>query len=142
METSTARPLLDCSRGSVLIVDDELSLLEAVARYLGRQGYDVQTASNATDALAILAEGPVEVMLCDVGLPDMEGPDLVEAARAVVPDMRVLMFSGWHDQRVADRLFAAGAAAYVTKPMPLRELYDIVAKAVLERRNPFDSPGS
>jgi DNA-binding NtrC family response regulator len=134
MESSTARPLPAEPRGSLLIVDDELPLLEAISRYLGRQGYAVQTAVNGRDALARLADAPVDVMLCDVGLPDMEAPALVTAARETAPEMVVLMFSGWHDQQVADRLIAAGASAYVTKPMPLRELRDIVDQAVVERR--------
>lgn len=127
-------PLPAESRGSLLIVDDELPLLEAISRFLGRQGYQVQTAVTARDALACLERAPVDVMLCDVGLPDMEAPDLVAAARRAVPDMVVLMFSGWHDSRVADRLIAAGATGYVTKPLPLRDLQEIVDKAVSERR--------
>lgn len=138
MHTSAARPFPAASRGSLLIVDDELALLEAISRYLGRQGYAVQTAVTARDALARLSDAPVDVMLCDVGLPDMDAPDLVAAARQAVPEMVVLMFSGWHDPRVADRLLAAGASAYVTKPMPLRELREIVDKAVLERRTSTD----
>lgn len=134
METSTARPFPADPRGSVLIVDDELPLVDAISRYLGRQGYDVRTALNGRDALAHLSAAPADVMLCDVGLPDMEAPDLLTAARHVVPEMVVLMFSGWHDPRVADRLLAAGASAYVTKPMPLGELRDIVNQAVTARR--------
>ncbi len=143
METSAARAFPAESRGSLLIVDDELPLLEAISRYLGRQGYFVQTAVSGRDALARLAAAPVDVMLCDVGLPDMEAPDLVSAARLAAPDMVVLMFSGWHDPRVADRLIAAGAAAYVTKPLPLGELRDIVERAVVERRTSMHvNPGS
>lgn len=143
METSTARPLPAGPRGTLLIVDDELPLLEAISRYLGRQGYAVRTAVNGGEALASLADAPADVMLCDVGLPDMGAPELVTAARQAVPEMVVLMFSGWHDPRVADRLIAAGASAYVTKPLPLRELRDIVEKAVDERRTATDlNPGS
>ena len=142
METSTARPLPSEHAGSLLIVDDELPLLDAVSRYLGRQGYAVQTAVTARDALARLAGSCVDVMLCDVGLPDMEAPDLVAAARKAVPGMVVLMFSGWHDPRVADRLMAAGASGYVTKPMPLSDLREIVEKAVVARRTSTDpNPG-
>lgn len=135
MDSPPARPLPEPSRGLLLIVDDELPLLQAISRYLGRQGYDVQTAATAHDALGRLAERPAEVMLCDVGLPDMEAEDLVAAARDAVPGMLVLMFSGWHDSRVADRLLAAGAFAYVTKPLPLLDLRGIVDKAVLHRRS-------
>lgn len=134
MPTSAARPLASASRGSLLIVDDELPLLEAISRYLARQGYTVRTALTGHDALTHLAEAPADVMLCDVGLPDIEAPELLTAAKRAVPDMVVLMFSGWHDPRVADRLLATGAAAYVTKPMPLGELRDIVDKAVTTRR--------
>lgn len=142
METSTAPPLPAEPRGSLLIVDDERPLVDAISRYLGRQGFVVQTALTAKDALARLAESPVDVMLCDVGLPDMEAPDLVTAARQAAPGMVVLMFSGWDDARIAEQLIAAGASAYVTKPMPLRELRDIVDKAVLERRATTDlNPG-
>lgn len=126
------------TQGSLLVVDDERSLLEAISRYLGREGYDVHVASTARAGLATLEEHPVDVMLCDVGLPDMEAAPLVRAARATVPGLVVLMLSGWHDQRVADALLEAGASAYFTKPMPLRDLRDVVEHAVRERHAAAD----
>ena len=135
MHSSTARVAGPVRRGSLLIVDDESSLVEAISRYLGRQGYEVYTAGTARAALAQLAHAPVDVMLCDVGLPDMEATELVQSACATAPDMTVLMFSGWHDQDLADELFSVGASAYVTKPLPLQALRDVVDKAILERRD-------
>ena len=116
-------------RGSLLIVDDEPSLLAVISRYLGREGFSVATAGTAADALALLEARPVDVMLCDVGLPDMDSVALVRAAHDRAPGMRVLMFSGRHDARVAETLLNAGASAYITKPLPLRELRDIVEQA-------------
>lgn len=140
MHSSPARNEVPATRGSLLLVDDERSLLEAISRYLTREGYDVRVASTARAALAALEQQPVEVMLCDVGLPDMEAAPLVRSARRTVPGLVVLMFSGWHDPRVADALLEAGASAYVTKPMPLRDLGDIVEQAVRERRAAADPP--
>lgn len=117
-------------RGSVLIVDDEPSLLEVISRYLRREGFTVSCAGTATAALAVLDARPVDVMLCDVGLPDMDAAALVQASRRRAPGMRVLMFSGRHDADVAETLLHAGASAYITKPLPLRELREILERAV------------
>lgn len=134
MLSSHAARSASTTRGSLLIVDDERSLLDAVSRYLSREGFEVRTATTAGQALEALATSPAEVMLCDVGLPDMDATLLVTAARRAVPGMLVLMFSGRHDQDIADELFEAGASAYVTKPLPLRALRDVVDQAMRERR--------
>lgn len=116
--------------GSVLLVDDEPALLEVISRYLGREGFTVSCAGTAAAALAVLDSRPVDVMLCDVGLPDMDAAALVQASRRRAPATRVLMFSGRHDAHVAETLLHAGASAYITKPLPLRELRDILDRAV------------
>ena len=120
-------------RASLLIVDDEPSLLDVISRYLGREGFAVSTAGTATCALALLDVQQVDIMLCDVGLPDMDAVALVQAARRRAPGMTVLMFSGRHDAGVAETLLNAGASAYITKPLPLRELRDIVERALAAR---------
>lgn len=120
-------------RASLLIVDDEPPLLDVISRYLEREGFAVSTAGTAADALALLEVDQVDIMLCDVGLPDMDAVALVRAARCRAPAMRVLMFSGRHDAQVAETLLHAGASAYITKPLPLRELRDIVDRAVAAR---------
>jgi CheY-like chemotaxis protein len=83
----------------VLLIDDELTFLQAIANLLGRCGYDVLQASGAQQALAMLRDGPpIQVAVSDVRMPEMYGTDLVREIARVSPETAcVLMTGGWVD---------------------------------------------
>jgi DNA-binding NtrC family response regulator len=86
-------------RGSetVLVVEDEDALRAVTARILTRAGYQVLTAENGPAALAVTRShlGPIDLLLTDVIMPGMLGPDLAHAVQAERPDVRVLCMSGY-----------------------------------------------
>ena len=105
----------------VLVVDDEPQLLRALSINLRARKYDVHTAVNGGDALEVAAAHPPDVVILDLGLPDMDGTDVVAGLRGwtAVP---ILVLSGRSDS--ADKVDAldAGADDYVTKPFAMDEL--------------------
>jgi len=105
----------------ILLVDDELSIQRAVVPLLHSRGYDVEAASTAKDALAAIEERVPDLIILDLGLPDMDGLDVCDRVRQrwEVPII-VLSARGAEQQKIAalDR----GADDYVTKPFGPEEL--------------------
>ncbi len=89
----------EAARGSgetVLLVEDEAALREATRQILTRNGYQVAAGANGPEALAILDrhQGPVQVLLTDVVMPQMPGKQLADKVRAGWPGIQVLFMSG------------------------------------------------
>jgi two-component system, OmpR family, alkaline phosphatase synthesis response regulator PhoP len=120
--------------GSVLLVEDEENLASLVTAYLQREGYVVVAVNTGADALKVLAEEPVRLVVLDLNLPDMDGLDVCRQirTRSKVP---VVMLTARDEQ--SDRLIGldAGADDYIGKPFSPQELVARM-KAVLRRSEP------
>ena len=115
---------------TVLVVEDERDIRDLLRRYLEREEHAVLTAGTGAEALRLLAEGDPDLVLLDLGLPDVDGFDVLHAAtRAAVPVIALTARS-----TVEDRIrgLERGADDYVTKPFSPREVVLRVA-AVLAR---------
>lgn len=126
METSTAAY-------SILIVDDEPEVLAATSALLSRRGYKVSSARSAREAIVLLGQQRYHVMLCDVNMPETSGLDLVPQARALDPELAVVMLSGVDNAGTANRALQRGATEYVVKPVALADLQAVIGRAI-ERR--------
>jgi two-component system KDP operon response regulator KdpE len=118
----------------VLVVDDEGGLARALAINLRAHGYDVETAPDGATALAAAAARPPDLVVLDLGLPDLDGVDVVRGLRAwtTVP---VLVLSARQTQEQKVAALDAGADDYVTKPFGMDELMARV-RAALRRAEP------
>jgi two-component system cell cycle sensor histidine kinase/response regulator CckA len=106
--------------GRLLLVDDEPLVRHAMARALVRQGYEVRTASGGADALEQLRDDPrVDLVITDVVMPKMNGPEMIEALRQLGIEPKVLYVSG-HADGVMPRQF--GSYAFLQKPVPAEQL--------------------
>jgi two-component system KDP operon response regulator KdpE len=105
----------------VLVVDDEPQLLRALSINLRARQYDVHAAASGGDALRFAAAHPPDIVILDLGLPDMEGTDVIAGLRGWT-EVPILVLSGRTDS--ADKVDAldAGADDYVTKPFGMDEL--------------------
>lgn len=101
----------------VLVVDDEAYVREVLCRWLRDEGYGVDTAADAREALIALEEGDFELALLDIGLPDSSGLELLARVREEFPDVAVMMVTGSRDRSTAHQAMELGAQAYVTKPL-------------------------
>jgi two-component system phosphate regulon response regulator PhoB len=119
----------------ILVVDDEEDLRELLAFNLKREGYHIAQAATGMEALRLAASLVPNVMLLDIGLPDVSGVDVCRRIKAtpVTRDIAVVMLSARASE--ADRVLGleAGASDYVTKPFSLRELLLRIAMAVGRR---------
>ncbi len=105
----------------VLVVDDEPQLLRALIINLRARHYEVHSATNGAEALATAAAHPPDVVILDLGLPDMDGTAVIGGLRGWT-DVPILVLSGRTDSLDKIEALDAGADDYVTKPFSMEEL--------------------
>jgi two-component system, cell cycle sensor histidine kinase and response regulator CckA len=123
--TETPKPVRPAERGTetVLVVEDEAALRAITTEYLESQGYTVLAAGNGVVALDICRNhpGPIHLLLTDVVMPGLSGPEVAQAAVAMRPEMRVIYVSGYIDRQID--LAAVGASTtFLQKPYGLVDL--------------------
>jgi two-component system KDP operon response regulator KdpE len=123
----------------VLVVDDEPSIIRALRINLTARGYEVSTASDGASGLAAVARDRPDVVILDLGLPDMDGTEVISGVRgwASTPII-VLSVWGAEGQKVA--ALDAGADDYVTKPFGMDELLARLRAAVRRASPAPDEP--
>jgi two-component system, OmpR family, KDP operon response regulator KdpE len=120
----------------VLVVDDEPQILRALSINLRARGYEVLTAANGRQALAAAAMSPPDLVILDLGLPDLDGVEVIGGLRGwtTVP---ILVLSGRSDSNEKVEALDAGADDYVTKPFGMDELLARL-RAMGRRGTPVD----
>ena len=136
-----ATPELSHQPTLLLIEDDEL-VRDAMTRLFVREGYLVLTAPTGHDAIGLLRTPSilVDVVLLDVGLPDVSGADLCARLRQFFPDMPVVVCTGAASQEEADELRRLGITHFFSKPIALPELVVAVKSACKHSPSPSASP--
>jgi DNA-binding response OmpR family regulator len=108
----------------VVVADDDDDILLLVTTRLRRDGFDVVSARNGTDALALVRERRPAVAVLDIGMPGLDGLEVLEQIRAddELGDVRVLLLTAKAQESDVRRGYEAGADAYVRKPFSPTEL--------------------
>ncbi|TDQ00574.1 response regulator [Labedaea rhizosphaerae] len=122
----------------VLVVDDEPQIVRALRINLTARGYQVLTAHDGAEALRAAADGKPDVVVLDLGLPDLDGNDVIAGLRGWT-DVPIIVLSARQDSTDKVRALDAGADDYVTKPFGMDELLARLRAAV--RRATVSSPG-
>ncbi|BEP15066.1 response regulator [Acidothermaceae bacterium B102] len=114
---------------TILVVDDEAPILRALSITLTARDYTVVTAGNGADGLAAMARDHPAVVILDLGLPDMDGVDVIHAIRgwSAVP---IIVLSAREQEQQKVAALDAGADDYVTKPFGMHELLARLRAAV------------
>ena len=120
----------------VLVVDDEPQILRALATNLRARGHDVDLAPDGETALRLAADHRPDIVLLDLGLPGIDGVDVVEGLRAWT-HTPIIILSVRDTERDKVRALDAGADDYVTKPFGMNELLARM-RAALRRTNPAE----
>jgi DNA-binding NtrC family response regulator len=113
----------------VLIVDDEHQLVEAFKKKLSKEGFEVFTALNGSEAISLMEENELDIGLFDIKLPDMDGVELLDRLREMQPTSEVIMLTGYASVDTAIRSMKLGAYDYLTKPCKLSELHQVILRA-------------
>jgi len=123
---------MTASAPTVLVVDDEEDLREAMRRMLERRGFATLTAADPAEAEAVCREhgGTIDLLLTDLTLPGSSGGELARVATSMRPDLRVLFVSGLPKEIAVGRGLVAEEAALVQKPFTSDRLADAVRRAL------------
>ncbi len=105
----------------VLVVDDEPQIVRALRINLRARQYDVDTAMNGAEALRAAAQHPPDLVILDLGLPDMDGVEVIEGLRGWT-EAPIIVLSGRADSTDKVQALDCGADDYVTKPFGMDEL--------------------
>ena len=110
--------------GRVLLVEDEDSVRSFAVRALKRQGYEVIEATTGLEALELVAAEtlPIDIVVSDVVMPEMDGPTMLTEMRKTRPDLKVIFMSGYPDDRFKTGLDPDAHYAFLAKPFSLPQL--------------------
>jgi len=122
------------TKGKLLIVDDELSVRDSLAKWFSEEGYEVATAESASEALTRVAEQTFDVALVDIKMRGTDGIELQRRLHEIYPDMLVIIMTGYASVETAIAALKNGAYDYVNKPLDPDEIAHLIAKAMAHRQ--------
>ena len=117
----------------ILIVDDENGPRQAL-RMLLKEDYSVYLAANVTEALEILEQEPIDIVITDLRMPERSGVDLLREVKEIDPDIQVIIFTGYGQLETAMKAVTYGAFAYMEKPFDNDAMLDVVQSAIAKHR--------
>jgi putative nucleotidyltransferase with HDIG domain len=123
---------------TLLVVDDEEPIRNAVRKFLVQQGYEVATAADGEEALGVLQRQKITGMLLDVNLPGTNGIELVPRIMELEPGIALLMLTAVNDATTAALCMQRGALDYLIKPIDLTHLGRAVRHALERRRSELE----
>ncbi len=107
---------------SVLVLDDELRMRDEIEEFLSGQQYLIYKAGTPSAAFSILDKTPIDILILDIKLPEMDGLEVLKKVRKSYPDMEVIMISGHGDMNTVIESMRLGAFDYFQKPFRLAEI--------------------
>ncbi|MES1256510.1 MAG: sigma-54 dependent transcriptional regulator [Acidobacteriota bacterium] len=117
----------------ILVVDDDQSVSAAFREFLGYEGHEYRIASNAEEAVRLIAERRPALVMMDVRMPGVDGLQALQDIRGRFPDVSVVMMTGYGTSQTSIDAIRAGAFDYLTKPLDLDELRAVIRKALASR---------
>jgi two-component system response regulator HydG len=117
----------------ILVVDDEVGILDSLARIFERESYRVSTTDSGVQALELLRKSKVDAVLADIMMPKMSGIELLRAVKAISPAIEVIMMTAFGTVENAVECMREGAYDFITKPLKRAIVVRSVQRA-LERR--------
>lgn len=118
----------------LLLIDDEATVRQTIAALLRASGHTVTEADDGAAGLALLAETPVDVVVTDLGMPDLTGWDVAREVKARSPRLPVILLTGWGDQAAREAGYQEGLAdRVVAKPFRLETLLTALAAVLTPR---------
>lgn len=128
MENSDTVP-----QSSIMVVDDDESVSFSICAVLQDQGYHIEIARSAEQALELLTKRTFDAVVTDIMLPGLSGVALLETMRGIAPDLAVIMLTGEPTLGSATASLRAGACDFLTKPVSRAQLLQSVAAAVKKK---------
>ncbi len=113
---------------TVLVVDDELMMRKLVEKILTRDGYQVLQAEDGAEALKLLEQKRVEIVISDIKMPGVNGFELLKLVKERYPKISVVMMTAYGDTYSVKDALLLGADEYITKPFKSHEIALVVER--------------
>jgi excisionase family DNA binding protein len=127
-----ARPATGATRPRVLVVDDEASIRDLLAKTLALAEYDVDVAPDGRSALERMRLYPYDLLIADLKMPGMDGLTVIREAKRYKADLPVIIITGFSTESSAIEAVNLGVAGYLTKPFRVPQVLAAAAKALGE----------
>jgi DNA-binding NtrC family response regulator len=121
------------SQTKILLVDDEVEFASALAERLQLRNYDVKTANNALEALAVIHTHLPDVIILDLKIPGMDGIETLKTIKKIDPTIEVIMLTGHGDVESVTEGMKSGVFEYIMKPVDIGELTVKIDNAMKKR---------
>jgi len=115
---------------SILVVDDEIINLQNISHYLTRQGYSIQIAENGYVAMELIDSYHFDLVITDLKMEGVDGSQVMDYSKQKLPDIEVIIMTGYATVNSAVDAMARGAYYYLPKPIKLLELNTLIEKAL------------
>ncbi len=119
---------------TILIVDDEKNYLVVLEALLGPEGYEIMTTDNAADALRLIRDSDLDLVITDMKMPGMSGMELLEESKKIRPELPVIMMTAYGTIELAVEAMKKQAYDYITKPFQNEQLKLTIKKALENHR--------
>ena len=113
----------------VLLVDDEQDFLDTLAERMRDRGMDVTTTTSVEDALKKAEEGSYDAVVLDLMMPEMDGLEVLEALKKKIPEVQVILLTGYATLNKGIEAMKLGAMDFIEKPADLKVLTEKIKKA-------------
>ncbi len=118
------------ARHTILVIDDERVVCDAVTRHLEQAGFSAHTAYNGTAALEFLESHSVDLALIDIRMPKISGFDVLETIISRHPSTRAIMMTSYADIKSAVDAISMGAMDIISKPIDLDEVLLVIHRCL------------
>ena len=112
----------------ILIVDDDLKTLSGLTELFRQEGYYVFGTSSGQGAIGIAIREPIDIMVCDIRLPDIDGLVICRKLKQIRPDASIFVVTGFYQKQLEDVASFCGIKKYFSKPVNVNELLAAIQK--------------
>ncbi len=126
---------------NILVIDDDLYINNLLEKLLQKEGYHTFSATKGRMGLEILKDENIDLALCDIRLPDINGVEVLKSSRKISPDTKMIMITAYAEIRTAVETIKLGAVEYVTKPIYPEEILQLIKShlKVRPKKEPRDN---
>jgi len=121
------------TKKTILVVDDDKSILRTFTRILQKRGYNIETAETGKEAIEMAENHHYDLALVDIRLPDMDGTDLLAKLKKQLKDTVKIMITGFPSLETGVKALDEGADAYLVKPVKPQELLVLLEEKLKNR---------
>jgi DNA-binding NtrC family response regulator len=128
------------TKKTVIVIDDDKSILRTFTRILQKAGYYVDTAETGKEAIEKLTAQTYDVALIDIKLPDMDGPDLLMSKRENLANSVKILITGLSSGDYAPKTIQQGVDAFLIKPVKPEDLLSLIEEKLKDRNSEKNRP--